>query len=324
LQLDGFSPVFARLLEARGVTTAEAAQAFLHPHLSQLHDPFALSGMAEAVRILEIALQAGTPMVLYGDYDVDGVCGVSILYEYLQARGAQVAYYIPARHGEGYGLNRGAVEKLAQTARLLITVDCGMTNVEEVALAHTLGMQVIVTDHHEIPDPYPQCEAVINPLLGAYPFRRLCGAGVAWKLVCAMGGLEAAEPLLELAALATVADLVPLLDENRVLVSAGLAAMQHTTRPGLRALLAVSGLEGKMITAGHLGFQLGPRINAGGRLAHAGRSVVMMTTRDAAQAQEIAEALQAENVCRQQLEQAILRQADAWTQTNMDFQKERA
>lgn len=319
----GLPPQLARVLWARGVRTAEEADAFLSPSLSMLHDPFLLRGMDVAVARVHRAVETGERIVVYGDYDVDGVCAAALLVEALRAHGADADWYIPSRHREGYGLNADAVRLLAKDTGLLITVDCGITSVVEAELAKSLGLDLIITDHHEPPETLPDALAIVNPLLGVYPFRRLCGAGVAFKLAQALFGAAAVEPLLELVALATVADLVPLLRENRVLVHFGLAQMQTTRREGLRALLAACGLSGKRITAGHLGFQLGPRINAGGRLYEASRSVELLLTADTAQAERIARALHEENAERQRMEADILRQADDWVSHNVDFLTER-
>ena len=313
-----------RLLASRGVETPEQARAFLSPSLTDLHDPFLMQDMARAVACVQQAIAEGQRIVVYGDYDVDGVAGTAILLTYLRKQGAKAEAYIPARHGEGYGLNIPAVERIAGQAQLLITVDCGITSAAEVARAQELGLRVVVTDHHQLGETPVACEAVLNPLLGGYPFPKLCGAGVALKLVQALGGLEAAEPLLDLAALATIADLVPLLGENRVLVAEGLVRLRAAERPGLRALLEVAGLKPETLTAGQVGYQLAPRINAGGRLADASRGVELLTTRDAQTAQRIAEALDAENKERQQLEQRMLEEAEALVRTEVDFLRDRA
>ncbi len=321
----GLPPQLARVLWARGVTTPEEARAFLHPDLSALHDPLLLRDMDRAVSRIRGAIEKGEPITVYGDYDVDGVCATALLVESLRAHGASADFYIPSRHREGYGLNAEAVRAIAAgRTRLLITVDCGITSVEEAALCADLGLDLIITDHHEPPERLPQALCVIDPLLGNYPFKRLCGAGVAWKLVWALFGRGAAEPLLELSALATVADLVPLLGENRVIVHHGLKLLQSTRRPGLRALLSVSGLEGREITAGHLGFQIGPRINAGGRLSEASRNVELLLTDDRAAAERIARALNEENAERQRMEAEILSQADRWVRDRADFLTDRA
>lgn len=320
----GLPRQLARVLWARGVHTPKEAEAFLSPRVEDLHDPMLLHDMDKAVERVRAALAANERITVYGDYDVDGVCAAAVLVEALKAKGAQATWYIPSRHKEGYGLNCDAVRMLSEQTDLLITVDCGITSIDEAALAQSLGMDLIITDHHEPPAQLPQALAVVDPLLGDYPFRRLCGAGVAFKLAWALFGMEAVEPLWELVALATVADLVPLLGENRIIVGQGLARMQHTRRAGLQALLRVSGLEGKIITAGHLGFQLGPRINAGGRLYEASRNVELLLTKDAYQADKIAAALNEENTERQRMEQDILGKADAWVRQSMDFLRDKA
>ncbi len=320
----GLPEVLARVLWARGVTTADDAEAFLYPSPDQLHNPYLLRQMDVAVdRVLE-AIDRKERIVVYGDYDVDGVCAAALLVEALKTHGARCDWYIPSRHREGYGLNADAVRRLARQASLLITVDCGITSLEEARLCRELSLDLIITDHHEPPAQLPEAIAILNPLLGDYPFRRLCGAGVALKLAHALFGLPDIEPLLELAALATVADLVPLLGENRAIVYLGLQRMQSTRRAGLKALAQVAGLSGKVITAGHLGFQLGPRINAGGRLDDAGRAVTMLMTDDPVEAETIAAALNEENALRQRMEQEILVQADSWVLENVDFLQDRA
>lgn len=314
----------ARLLWARGVRTQAEAQAFLHPSLDDLHDPLRMHGMAQAVLAVREAMAKNRPMVVYGDYDVDGVCASALLVEALRSHGAHADVYTPSRHREGYGLNVEAVERLAARYALLISVDCGINAFAPAEAAAKRGMTLVITDHHEPADRLPDAAAVVNPLLGAYPFRRLCGAGVAWKLVWALFGREAAEPLLELAALATVADMVPLLGENRIIVAHGLRQLNRTRRAGLRALIEAAGLADKTVTAGHLGFQLAPRINAGGRLAEAGRSVEMLLTQDEALARRVAEDLNAQNAERQRLEAQIVQQAEIWVRENVDFLSERA
>ena len=252
------------LLLDRGVDTPQKIDKYLHPKKEDLHDPMLMQDMDKAVAVIRDAVRKGEEIVVFGDYDVDGVTATAILLTYLRKQGAKVGYYIPDRHGEGYGLNIAAVEQIASHAKLLITVDCGITCPAEVARAIELGMRVIVTDHHHLGPQLPQCSAVLNPLLGGYPFRRLCGAGVAFKLVQALGGMEAIEPLWELAALATIADIVPLLDENRVIVSFGLKAMAQSQRPGLIALMESSGVEPKNVSASDVAFRMAPRINAAG------------------------------------------------------------
>ena len=258
-----------RLLELlldRGIDTPQKIDKYLHPKMDDLYDPMLMQDMDKAVAVVRDAVKKGEEIVVFGDYDVDGVTATAILLTYLRKQGAKVSFYIPDRHGEGYGLNLSAVEQIAAQAKLLITVDCGITCPVEVARARELGMRVVVTDHHQLGPQIPDCEAVLNPLLGDYPFRRLCGAGVAFKLVQALGGMEAIEPLWELAAMATIADIVPLLDENRVIVTYGLRAMACTQRPGLIALMESAGVDAKGVSASDVAFRMAPRINAGGRL----------------------------------------------------------
>ena len=307
------------LLLDRGIDTPEKIDRYLHPRMEDLHDPMRMQDMDKAVAVIRDALAKNEEIVVFGDYDVDGVTATAILLTYLRKQGAKAGYYIPDRHGEGYGLNMAAVEQIASHARLLITVDCGITCPNEVARAQELGMRVIVTDHHQLGPQLPDCAAVLNPLLGDYPFRRLCGAGVAFKLVQALGGMEAIESLWELAALATIADIVPLLDENRVIVSFGLKAMAHTQRPGLIALMESAGVDAKNVTASDVAYRMAPRINAGGRLALASRGVELLTTRRMEIAREISEELNQDNTRRRELELEIFAQADEMARREIDF-----
>lgn len=310
------------LLRTRGVDTPEKAERFLHPSLEHLHDPFLMPGMDKAVRLIRQAIADGDSMIIYGDYDVDGVCATSILMETLGEMGGRVTFRIPSRHGEGYGLNCEAVREIAKEHKLLITVDCGVTNHEEVKLAQMLGMTVIVTDHHQLADTPSPADVVLNPLLGDYPFRRLCGAGVALKLTQALQGMEAVCRRIELAALATVADIVPLIDENRVIVREGLQAMATTDRPGIKALLTVSGVT-PPVSAGQVGFRLAPRINAGGRLEDAAQGVTLLTTRDEMLAERIASHLEDANSQRQAIEQDITQKAMQEIAEKIDFRNDR-
>ena len=315
-----------RLLELlldREIDTPEKIERYLHPKREDLLDPMLMQDMDKAVNVIRDAIEKHEEITVFGDYDVDGVTATAILLTYLRKQGAQVGFYIPDRHGEGYGLNIAAIEQIATHSKLLITVDCGITCAAEVARAKELGMRVIVTDHHQLGPQIPECEAVLNPLLGHYPFRRLCGAGVAFKLVQAMGGTEAIEPLWELAALATIADIVPLMDENRVIVYYGLAAMAATQRPGLIALMESAGVDPQKVSSSDVAFRMAPRINAGGRLALASRGVQLLTTRRMDTAREIAEELNQDNIRRRELEIEIFQQADEMTRQQIDFMNER-
>lgn len=316
-----YAGVTARLLHSRGVTDAAQAERFLHPSLEQLHDPMLMSGMPEAAAILSRARDERLPAVVYGDYDVDGICACSLLTLALRRFGVDAAPHIPLRE-EGYGLNVEAVRKLAQTYRVLVTVDLGITNHEEVRLAQSLGMTVIVTDHHGLALEDSPADAVMNPLLGDYPYRRLCGTGVAFKLAQALLGLENCLDFLDLAALATVADIVPLTGENRVLVSLGLPCIASRKRAGMRALLRVSG-DPETVDSETLGFRLGPRLNAAGRLSDAGMGVRLMMTEDEREADRLAGELDALNTERRAAEASLVKEADARAAEH-DFIAERA
>ena len=324
LALLGLPERLLELLLDREIDTPEKIERYLHPKREDLLDPMLMQDMDKAVNVIRDAIEKHEEITVFGDYDVDGVTATAILLTYLRKQGAQVGFYIPDRHGEGYGLNIAAIEQIATHSKLLITVDCGITCAAEVARAKELGMRVIVTDHHQLGPQIPECEAVLNPLLGHYPFRRLCGAGVAFKLVQAMGGTEAIEPLWELAALATIADIVPLMDENRVIVYYGLAAMAATQRPGLIALMESAGVDLQKVSSSDVAFRMAPRINAGGRLALASRGVQLLTTRRMDTAREIAEELNQDNIRRRELEIEIFQQADEMTRQQIDFMNERA
>ena len=302
-----------RLLRRRGVDSPEAARRFLYPQPEHLHDPMRLSCMNEAIRLIRQAMERNSPVWVYGDYDVDGVCSTAILTQCFRGLGLEVHDYIPSRHKEGYGLNEAAIRQIAGDSgcpdreALLVTVDCGISCLAEVALAKELGLTVVVTDHHRPGDKLPDCP-IVNPLLMNYPFPYLCGAGVAFKLCCALVGFDAASQWIDLAALATVADIVPLTDENRVIVSLGLRAINECPRPGVKALIDAAGLSGKVITAGHIGFQLGPRLNASGRLGEAQRALRLLTG-TAEEARPIAGELETENQNRRAVENSILSEA---------------
>ena len=209
-ELSGLPGWFAMLLMQRGVDTGEKIRTFLHPSLNQMNDPYLMQGMDAAVPIIQDAVLRKDPIVVYGDYDVDGVCASSMMLLMLRSMGAKADYYIPSRHDEGYGLNSQAIRTLARDYHLLLTVDCGITSVKEVSLAKELGMRVIVTDHHQLGPALPAADAVLNPLMGGYPYRRLCGAGVALKLIQALGGRDMASEFMDLAALAPFPAFLPM------------------------------------------------------------------------------------------------------------------
>ena len=327
---EGMPDWFSSLLAARGIKTQDEANRFLNPSLSDFHDPFLLDGMQQTVDLLKGAIAEGNTILVYGDYDADGVCAASILMETLHDLGASLAYRIPSRHTEGYGLNADAVREIAQKAQVLITVDCGVSNGEEVALAKELGLTVIITDHHQPPEVLPDADVVMDPLLGNYPCPYLCGAGVALKICQALQGMAGVEKRLDLAAIATVADVVSLLGENRIIVREGLARIEATARPGLKALLKVAGLgmeslplsQGEVVrrtggdtipcrslSADDLAFRLGPRLNAAGRLGDAKLGVHLLLTPDPAKAENIAAMLEEANRTRQRFEREMTGEA---------------
>jgi single-stranded-DNA-specific exonuclease len=316
----GVSPLLARLLVNRKLTEPEAASAFLDARLSRhLRSPMLFRDMQRAAdRILE-ALRKKERIGIYADYDVDGISGSAILIRFLRELGVEPVLYIPNRLTEGYGLNEGGVRRMAENGvRLMLTVDCGGVSHQEVALAASLGMDAIVCDHHEPSDTPLPALAVLNPADpgGGFPFRGLCGAGVAFYLALGVRmrlreRTGSAGPdvrrFLDLVALGTVADVVPLIEENRVLVKYGIRELQRSTRPGVVALKRVSAVS--EVTTGAIGFRLAPRLNAGGRLADASRAVDLLTTEDPTRAEGLAVALEEENRTRQKIEKRILDEA---------------
>lgn len=308
------SPLVAELLCNRGYDTAEKAAGFLQPDCKDLHDPYLFPQMQDAVDCILAAGSMGLRICVFGDYDCDGICATAILTRFLQSMDFEVVPYIPVRSEEGYGLNMGAIDSLAELGvELLITVDCGISAAEEIAYAYEKGMEVIVTDHHQCPPILPECEAIIDPAMeDGYPFAALCGAGVVFKLVEAIGGLEAALPYVDIAAIATVADIVSLTDENRILVSEGLARLRGgDANLGMRALIEEAGLEREKLASSHIAFGLAPRINAAGRLGRAQDSLLLFLTEDEQEARSLARKLGKENEERQAIEREILEEAEA-------------
>ncbi|MBM7582300.1 single-stranded-DNA-specific exonuclease [Caldicoprobacter guelmensis] len=305
----GISNVMARLLVNRGIRDLEQATSFIDPSLNKLHDPFLLPDMAKAVDRIQQAIDHRQRIAIYGDYDVDGITAASVLYLFLKNRGAEVEVYIPDRYSEGYGMNCQAVKQLCDGGvKLIITVDCGITAIKEVKLARELGVDVIVTDHHQCSGELPDACAVINPSRGdhSYPFCSLAGVGVAAKLIQAMGGIEAVEEYLDLIALGTVADVVPLVDENRILAAKGIERMNISPRLGVEKLIRVAGLAQGSIDAYKIAFMLAPRLNAAGRMATAYLGFSLLTTHDEEKASSIARQLNEENSRRQRIENALV------------------
>lgn len=304
-------PLLARLLIARGMTNIEQAKAFLDEGTDWNHDPFLLDGMGEAVSRIRLAIEHGEKIRIYGDYDADGISSTVLMIHLLNQMQATFDYYIPHRIHEGYGLNNKALDlALQQGVQLIITVDTGISAVEEIAYARQLGLEVIVTDHHEPPEHLPQECIIINPKKPgcSYPFKQLAGVGVAFKLAQALLGRWPSE-LLEFAAIGTVADLMPLLNENRMIVKQGLKRMQSSSNPGIRALFDAAGINLKDINSTHIGFTLAPRINASGRLEHADDAVRLLTTDNLQDAEHMAYQLDQLNKERQRIVEEMTKQA---------------
>jgi len=309
----GVSLPLATVLVRRGLDSAEAARRYLAA--DERHDPFEFTGMAVACETILAHVQASSPIVVHGDYDVDGVCSTAILVRALRALGADPSWHIPARD-DGYGVSTATVERLAAAGtRLILTADCAITSVEEVARAHELGIDVVVTDHHRPGERLPDCP-IVHPGVCGYPFADLCAAGVAQKLSEALLRAAGADPAIgaeeaDLVALATVADVVPLRGENRRLVRQGLRAIARTSRPGLRALMAVAQVDPGAVDERSLAFRLAPRINAAGRLARADLALELLLTEDPARAERIADELDRINRERQDVETRTLFAAEA-------------
>ena len=345
----GTSVVTAQILINRGIDDPAVARTFLSPTLRDLHAPELLPGLPAAAERVARAVRERQRIVVYGDYDVDGITASAILWHALRALGADVRTYVPHRIDEGYGLNAEAIRQICDDgAQLIISVDCGITAVEPVRVAREHGVDVVITDHHEwktgvrgegqgaseeeqpasgspldpSPSPLlPETPFIVHPRLGDYPNPYLCGAGVAFKLAWGVGQLlgsggrvpESMKQLLvemtALAALGTIADVVPLVGENRVLARHGLGGLKQSQLHGIRALIAACDLDGQKLDSYHVGFLMAPRLNACGRMGHARLAVEMLTRADDAQATEIATYLESQNKQRQSLERKILEQA---------------
>ncbi len=309
---DGTPGFLQAVLEGRGFGEPEAARAFLEGR-EELHDPMALADMDKAVDRVRRALEEGQKILVYGDYDCDGVTATVILYDYLENAGADVLYYIPAREEEGYGLNKAAIDRMKEArVDLIVTVDNGVTANEEVAYAGTLGIDVVVTDHHRPGETLPEAVAVVDPHRAdcPYPFKDLCGAGVAFKLICALED-DSEGMLLEhygdLLAIGTVADLVPLTGENRALVRAGMALLAESENPGVQALARRAGLDLAAITSENIAFGIAPRINVTGRIGSVDQAVELLLCQDEDRASQLAGEICALNDRRKELEGEIIR-----------------
>jgi single-stranded-DNA-specific exonuclease len=315
-ELPQLSPLVAELLVGRGHRDPAAVRRFLSPSIESLHDPFELRGMRDAVELLRLSMQEGLRILIHGDYDCDGICATALLMDGLSELGADVDYHVPDRFMEGYGLSMKAVERCREEGfGVLLSVDCGSSSQREIAAAMAEGLRVIITDHHQVPSPPPSPHALVNPQHPecGYPFKGLCGTGVAFKLLQALRDERGEQPahLLDLVALATIADVVPLVEENRILVQHGLRALAGTNRPGLKALLEAAGREADgPVDAFTVGFTLAPRLNASGRLEHAKAGVELLRCGCPERARDQAGKLHVLNEERKECEQRIGREIE--------------
>ncbi|WP_234404895.1 single-stranded-DNA-specific exonuclease RecJ [Paenibacillus bouchesdurhonensis] len=309
--------ILASLLVSRGIQGVQEAQHFLQGTMDDLHDPFLLSGMQEAVARIRRAIEQDEQILIYGDYDADGVSSTALMICLMRHLNARYEYYIPHRSKEGYGLHIAALEPFVERGfTLVITVDTGISAVEQIAYANAAGMDVIVTDHHEPPEILPEAYALVNPKLSScpYPFKGLAGVGVAYKLATALLGNDTPASWTELVTLGTIADLMPLTDENRILVTNGLKAMSYSSFPGITALMGASGYAKGVkeeVSSNQVAFGLAPRINASGRMSHANQAVALLTTENMEEAEKIAEELDILNKERQLLVDRIVQEAEA-------------
>jgi len=328
----GLEKIIIKILFNRQIDTVESIDKFLRPSLSDLKDPFILTNMDKAVERILDALRENEKIMVYGDYDVDGITASSLLYLVLNKLGAQVSYYLPNRLVEGYGLSiDGINEAKEKEVTLIISVDTGVTAVEEVEFARSLGIECILTDHHEQGETLPKAVALVDPKLKEcnYPYGDLSGVGVAWKLAEALyqrlqQDRSELEEHLDLVALGTSADIVPLVGENRVLTKFGIRQIARTTKPGLKSLAFVSGLMGKEIGTGQVVFILAPRINAIGRLGDAELAIKLLTTKDERLASEIARKLDKENQRRKNIDEKTLNDALEQIRQVVDLKEDRA
>lgn len=329
----GVPRVLAKILLKRGIDCFDKAKLFFNPNLDRLHDPFLMKDMDIATERLHQALESGEQILVYGDYDVDGVCGCALLYLVLSRMvGSKVNYYIPDRISEGYGLSKEAIKRYAdQGVSLIVTVDCGVTAVEEVAYARELGVDVIICDHHEPGDQLPPGIAVLDPKRPdcPYPFKELAGVGVGFKFMQGLYrklGLNDSEldEYLDIVALGSCADIVPLVDENRILVSHGLQLINHRPRFGVKALLESSGVDRKEITVGLIVFVIAPRINAVGRMGDARRAVQLLCANSLQRARVLAREMERENKNRRSVDEETFKEAIETAEKHFDPENDRA
>ena len=321
-----FSEVLAKLLIHRNIKNFSQSKFFFRPTINSLYDPFLMDGMEKATTRVIKALTENQPICIYGDYDVDGTCSTALLYMFLKELGANVEYYIPKRLTEGYGISQSGIDYVkSRNISLLISVDCGITAVEETNYANELGIDLIICDHHQPKEQIPEAFAVLDPLKPDcnYPFKYLSGAGVAFKLAQGVseriGKRELPLQYLDLVALAGAADIVPLIDENRVLVKEGLNLINNNPRPGIEALIEISNLSPGGLSSGQVVFTVAPRINAAGRLGDAERAVELFITKDINKAREFANILESENYQRRKIDEDTLDEALNIIENSLDL-----
>jgi single-stranded-DNA-specific exonuclease len=307
--LQNYPPILRQLLFNRGIYTSEAAEDFLNPSMDKAYDPWRMKGMAIAVERIRFAIQHKEKIAIYGDYDVDGVSGTALLFDFLKNLGCDVRPYIPNRFDEGYGVRREGLQTLRdEGVKLVITVDCGARANDEADYARSIGLDLIITDHHQPHAQIPNAISMLNPKQNgeAYPYPELSGVGIAYKLIQALEQtLKPSEPIsnlyLDLVALGTIADIAPLTGENRILVANGLTQLRQTQRIGLKALIDICGLQAQELTAYHVGYVLAPRLNAAGRLESAYAAFELLTTNSLQQALKLAQELDNQNRKRQEI-----------------------
>ena len=312
-------PPVSELLAQRGIRSVEEAEKFFHPSLRDLHDPFLMPDMDKAVKRLNKAMGKKERIMVFGDYDVDGTTAVALVYRYLQQFYSNIEYYIPTRYDEGYGISRRTIEYAAeQGVKLIIILDCGIKAIEEIAYAKTLGIDFIICDHHVPDDELPEAVAILNPKLegSTYPCSHLSGCGVGFKLMqgfAISNGIPTSdlEAMLDLVAVSIAADIVPMVDENRILAYHGLRRINSNPNVGLRAIIRICGLTGKEITISDVIFKIGPRINASGRMQSGREAVELLVSRDVNEAYEIAKAIDQYNKDRKELDNRITEEANA-------------
>lgn len=317
-------PPVSELLVQRGISSVKEAEKFFHPSLKDLHDPFLMPGMDKAVARLNKAMGAKERIMVYGDYDVDGTTAVALVYKYLQNFYSNIEYYIPTRYDEGYGISLRSIDYAAsQGVKLIIILDCGIKAIQEIKYAKSLGIDFIICDHHVPDEELPEAVAILNPKMegSTYPCPHLSGCGVGFKLMQAFAksnGIGDAEldAMLDLVAVSIAADIVPMVDENRIMAYHGLRRLNNNPNMGLRAIIRICGLTGKEITISDVIFKIGPRINASGRMQSGREAVELLVARDASDAYEKAKAIDQYNKDRKELDKRITEEANAILETH--------